>query len=83
MSQLDTDQLQGKGALLLEFKGFSRSNGVYKVHGVLKKYVLWKIALKFRIKNLTEMSTSGSCTKTDGNIKILRNATLDFLDNLV
>lgn len=34
-------------------------------------------------KWITEMSISGSCTKTDGNIKILRNATLDFLDNLM
>lgn len=37
LSQLDTDQLQGKGALLSELKEFSRRNGVYKVHEVLEE----------------------------------------------
>lgn len=43
--------------------------------------------LKFGIKLLSEkgeitvMPTSGSCTKTDGNNKIVRNVTLDFLDD--
>lgn len=60
MSQLDTDQLQGK-VDLSEFKDSSRSNGAYNVHEVIEEICSVETALKMGIKNLNEKKESLHC----------------------
>lgn len=62
LSQLDTDELQGKVAFLSELKDSSRSNGAYKVHEVIEKIRFVEAALKKVIKKILMKKMSHSTT---------------------